>query len=84
MLGLNSEDINEEVQNSWRVMHKLQKSFADAISPRKVADFTKHKIDRFKNHLPVLQVVCNPGLKDRHWDLVIVLLALFKVSYIDL
>ena len=70
MLGLNSEDINEEVQNSWRIMHKLQKSFADAISPRKVADFTKHKIDRFKNHLPVLQVVCNPGLKDRHWELV--------------
>lgn len=48
-------------------MHKLQKSFADAISPRKVADFTKHKIDRFKNHLPVLQIICNPGLKARHW-----------------
>ena len=69
-LGLNSEEISEEVQNSWRTMHKLQKSFADAISPRKVADFTKHKIDRFKNHLPVLQIVCNPGLKERHWKLV--------------
>ncbi len=63
MLGLNSEDINEEVQSCWRVMHKLQKSFADTISPRKVADFTMHKIDRYKNHLPVLQVVCNPVSK---------------------
>ena len=68
-MGLNSEDITEEVQNSWRIMHKLQKSFADAINPRKVADFTKHKIDRFKNHLPVLQIICNPGLKPRHWQL---------------
>jgi dynein heavy chain len=51
-------------------MHKLQKAFADAINPRKVADFTKHKIDRFKNHLPVLQIICNPGLKERHWKMV--------------
>ena len=68
-LGLNAEEINDEVQNNWRTMHKLQKNFADAINPRKVADFTKHKIDRFKNHLPVLQIICNPGLKDRHWKL---------------
>lgn len=67
-LGLNAEEIGEEVQGMWRTMHKLQKSFADAINPRKVADLSKHRIDRFKNYLPVLQVVCNPGLKDRHWS----------------
>ena len=66
-LGLNAEEIGEEVQNMWRTLHKLQKSFADAISPRKVADITKHKIDKFKNYLPLLQVICNPGLKERHW-----------------
>jgi dynein heavy chain len=69
-MGLNAEEITEEVQNSWRTMHKLQKSFADAVSPRKVADFTKLKIDRFKNHLPVLSIICNPGLKVRHWKAV--------------
>lgn len=66
--GLNAEAISEEVQNSWRTMHKLQKSFAEFISPRKVADFTKMKIDRFKNHLPLLLIICNPGLKPRHWE----------------
>ena len=65
--GLNAEEISEEVQNNWRTMHKLQKSFAEFISPRKVADFTKMKIDRFKNHLPLLLIICNPGLKQRHW-----------------
>ncbi|CAF0812221.1 unnamed protein product [Brachionus calyciflorus] len=68
-MGLNAEEISEDVQSMWRTMHKLQKSFADANNPRKVADFTKMKIDRFKNHLPVLQIICNPGLKDRHWAL---------------
>lgn len=66
--GLNAEAISEEVQNNWRTMHKLQKSFAEFISPRKVADFTKMKIDRFKNNLPLLLIICNPGLKQRHWQ----------------
>ena len=66
-MGLNAEEIVEEVQGNWRTMHKLIKTFADAINPRKVAEFTKYKIDRFKNHLPVLQIICNPGLKPRHW-----------------
>jgi dynein heavy chain len=66
-IGLNAEEISEEVQSMWRNMHKLQKQFADSINPRKVADYTKHKIERFKNYVPVLQVICNPGLKDRHW-----------------
>lgn len=48
-------------------MHKLQKTFSDQIMPRKVADFCKHKIDRFKNHLPLLLVISNPGLRPRHW-----------------
>lgn len=69
-MGLNAEEISEEVQNSWRTLHKLVKSFTDN-NPRKVADFTKLKIERFKNHLPVLQIICNPGLKPRHWGLVI-------------
>jgi dynein heavy chain len=78
-MGLNAEEISEEVQNNWRTMHKLQKTFADAISPRKVADFMKHRIDRFKNHLPVLQIICNPGLKPRHWKLVNILSNLFRI-----
>lgn len=67
--GLNAEEISEEVQLMWRMMHKLQKTFADQIMPRKVADFCKHKIDRFKNHIPLLLVICNPGLRPRHWSL---------------
>lgn len=28
----------------------------------------KGKIDKFKQHLPVLHVICNPGIRDRHWE----------------
>lgn len=52
----------------WRTLHKLQKTFADQHGPRRVADITKNQIDKFKVHIPLLQVACNPGLKERHWD----------------
>jgi dynein heavy chain len=66
-VGLNAEDIQMEVEAMWRTMYKLSKTFADQPGPRRVADVLRSKIDKFKQHLPVLHCICNPGLRDRHW-----------------
>ncbi|XP_030068202.1 dynein axonemal heavy chain 3 [Microcaecilia unicolor] len=65
---LNAEEINEEIGNMWRTMYKLAKTFVDTPGPKRVAENVKIKIDKFKMHLPVISVICNRGLKDRHWD----------------
>uniref|UniRef100_H2ZME2 AAA+ ATPase domain-containing protein n=1 Tax=Ciona savignyi TaxID=51511 RepID=H2ZME2_CIOSA len=36
--------------------------------PRRIAEQVKTKIDKFKQHLPILSTICNPGIKERHWD----------------
>uniref|UniRef100_A0A8B9ZF17 Dynein axonemal heavy chain 7 n=1 Tax=Anas platyrhynchos TaxID=8839 RepID=A0A8B9ZF17_ANAPL len=36
--------------------------------PRRLAESTKYKLDKFKQHLPVLSIACNRGMKDRHWE----------------
>ena len=51
----------------YRTVFKLSKTFGDAPAPRRVADSVKSKIDKFKVHLPLLQIICNPGIRDRHW-----------------
>uniref|UniRef100_A0A674GHA2 Dynein axonemal heavy chain 3 n=1 Tax=Taeniopygia guttata TaxID=59729 RepID=A0A674GHA2_TAEGU len=65
---LNADEINEEVGNMWRTMYKLSKSFPDVPVPRRMAESMKFKLDKFKQHLPVLSIACNRGMKERHWE----------------
>uniref|UniRef100_A0A8C3EWZ4 Dynein axonemal heavy chain 3 n=1 Tax=Corvus moneduloides TaxID=1196302 RepID=A0A8C3EWZ4_CORMO len=68
---LNADEINEEVGNMWRTMYKLSKSFPDVPVPRRMAESMKYKLDKFKQHLPVLSIACNRGMKERHWEQVL-------------
>ncbi|KAJ3194173.1 Dynein heavy chain 3, axonemal [Irineochytrium annulatum] len=66
---LHSESVDESVGNMWRTMFKLTKTFNDQPVPRKVAEQVKNKLDKFKVHLPLISVLRNPGLRERHWGL---------------
>ncbi|XP_039273758.2 dynein axonemal heavy chain 3-like isoform X3 [Styela clava] len=65
---LNSEEISDDIGTMWRTMYKLTKAFSDAAGPRRIAESVRSKIDKFKQHLPILSTICNPGIKDRHWE----------------
>lgn len=65
---LNAEEIAEEIGNMWRTIYKLTKTFTDVPAPRRLAENVKVKIDKFKQHIPILTISCNPGMKDRHWQ----------------
>ncbi|KAJ8399893.1 hypothetical protein AAFF_G00406230 [Aldrovandia affinis] len=65
---INAEKVTDELGGMWRTMYKLAKSFSDLPGPRRVADSFKIKVDKFKQHLPVLNTICNPGMKERHWQ----------------
>jgi len=52
----------------FRTMYKLTKQFQDQPGPRNVADRLRIKIEKFRQHQPLLNVICNPGIRDRHWQ----------------
>ena len=29
----------------------------------------KGKLEKFKINMPLINALCNPGIKDRHWDM---------------
>ena len=52
----------------FRTMYKLTKVFSDQPGPRNVTDRLRNKIEKFRQHQPLLNIICNPGIRDRHWE----------------
>uniref|UniRef100_A0A6I8N855 Dynein axonemal heavy chain 3 n=1 Tax=Ornithorhynchus anatinus TaxID=9258 RepID=A0A6I8N855_ORNAN len=52
----------------WRTVYKLTKVLTDVPGPRRLAENLKIKIDKFKQHIPILSISCNKGMKERHWQ----------------
>jgi len=50
-----------------RSMYKLSKAFSDQPAPRNVADRVRRHMEKFKSHQSLLNVICNPGIRERHW-----------------
>jgi len=66
-VGLDAEAISDEVESMWKMMYKLVRTFQDQAGPKRTAEAARNKIERFRTFIPLLQAVCNPGLRDRHW-----------------
>lgn len=75
---MNAEEIAEEIGNMWRTTYKLTKTLVDVPAPRRLAENVKLKIEKFKQHIPVLTISCNPGMKERHWQQVLVALSVIQ------
>ncbi|XP_071486244.1 dynein axonemal heavy chain 3-like [Diadema antillarum] len=71
LLEVNAEVVEEEVQNLWRTSYKLTKTFAhpDMMGPMRAATTIKAKLEKFKINMPLINALCNPGIKRRHWDM---------------
>jgi len=67
-MGINADSVADDVENMWKTMYKLQKTFSDLAGPRRVAATVQKQIERFKQFLPLLATICNPGLRERHWE----------------
>ncbi|TPX33936.1 hypothetical protein SeMB42_g07413 [Synchytrium endobioticum] len=67
LTDLDSAVVEEQCSTMWRAAFKLVKQFAEQPTPRKVAEGVKNKLEKFKLHLPLLSVLRNPGLRERHW-----------------
>ncbi|KAL3852322.1 hypothetical protein ACJMK2_015979 [Sinanodonta woodiana] len=71
LLEVNAEDVAEEVQQLWKTAYKLMKQFnhPDFRGPCKAALQIKGKLEKFKINMPLINALCNPGIKNRHWDM---------------
>ena len=66
-LELSPDQVESDVGTWWRLLYKLGKSLAGLDGPLKVVAYVKQKLDEFKGHLPLIQAMLNPGMRERHW-----------------
>ncbi|CAL7933869.1 unnamed protein product [Xylocopa violacea] len=65
---LDADYIKEETDNTWRTLHKLARFVTDIPGARKITEVVRGKVEKFRQYIPLLQIICTPGLQKRHWE----------------
>lgn len=58
-LGLNAEQISEDVELWWKLLYKLGKQLFEFPGAKRIADLVRNKVEKFKVLVPVLCAICN-------------------------
>ena len=66
---LDADELENNVNTWWKTMYKYQKIFRGMKAPSSVTEQIKAKLEDFRTHLPLVSHLRNPGLRDRHWEM---------------
>ncbi|XP_068109284.1 dynein axonemal heavy chain 1 [Hyperolius riggenbachi] len=69
LTAIDAEQLEKNVMESYKNMHKCIKFFRDIPACQGVAQETKNRIEEFKPYIPLIQGLRNPGMRNRHWGL---------------
>ncbi|XP_004676628.1 PREDICTED: dynein heavy chain 1, axonemal [Condylura cristata] len=67
--AIDAEQLEKNVIESFKTMHKCVKQFRDIPACQEVALDIQARIEEFKPYIPLIQGLRNPGMRNRHWEL---------------
>ncbi|XP_025927284.1 dynein heavy chain 1, axonemal [Apteryx rowi] len=66
---IDAEQLEKNVNESFKTMHRCVRQFKDSPACRDVAVELRGKIEEFKPYIPLIQGLHNPGMRNRHWEM---------------
>uniref|UniRef100_A0A670IKK4 Dynein axonemal heavy chain 1 n=1 Tax=Podarcis muralis TaxID=64176 RepID=A0A670IKK4_PODMU len=68
--AIDAEQLEKNVNESFKTMHKCVKQFKDIPgSYRALKLEIRGKIEEFRPYIPLIQGLRNPGMRNRHWEM---------------
>ncbi|XP_077133083.1 dynein axonemal heavy chain 1 isoform X2 [Ranitomeya variabilis] len=67
--AIDAEQLEKNVMEAYKNMHKCIKHFRDIPACQEVAQDIKGRIEEFKPYIPLIQGLRNPGMRNRHWEI---------------
>ena len=64
---LDPDYVETTVQNAVRSLNKCSKRFKDNQGCWEISQEIRRRVDAFRPHVPLIQALRNPGLRNRHW-----------------
>jgi dynein heavy chain len=68
ILELEAEQVELELDTLKRELHKVMATISNAPATEKIASAIREKMQEFELNIPLIQVLCNPGMRGRHWE----------------
>jgi dynein heavy chain, axonemal len=65
---LNPDSVVADVDDFWRESYKLAKTYTAGTPMHTICEAVKSQVQTFKTNVPLINVLCNPGLRPRHWE----------------
>ena len=72
LFKLDPEEVEKDHKQMFNTSSKLINRFSASkmTKPEKIANDIKSELHKFRDYLPIIRSLCNPGLKPRHMDLI--------------
>uniref|UniRef100_A0A8C9ZPR8 Dynein axonemal heavy chain 1 n=1 Tax=Sander lucioperca TaxID=283035 RepID=A0A8C9ZPR8_SANLU len=67
--SIDPEQLERNVTDAHKTMHKCIKQFKDIPDCQLVASVIRSKIEDFRPYIPLIQGLRNPGMRNRHWEM---------------
>ncbi|NWU63519.1 DYH1 protein, partial [Pterocles burchelli] len=71
LMETEAEELEKNVNDSFKTMQRCVRQFKDSPACQGVAIEFQDKIEEFRLYIPLIQGLCNPGMRSRHWEMLL-------------